>query len=75
MISALQWAITLGRFDISSRFYIAPRKGNLERLKRIYGYLRKHPSGVIRFRTSIPDNEKYFEVPDHDWMYLVYGMV
>ena len=79
MIGALQWAITLGRFDISvavmsmSRFHIAPRKGHLERLKRIYGYLRKHPSGAIRFRTGIPDNEKYFEVPDHDWMYSVYG--
>ena len=56
-----------------SRFHIAPRKGHLERLKRIYGYLRKHPSGAIRFRTGIPDNEKYFEIPDYDWIYSVYG--
>ena len=69
-------AITLGRFNISvavmsmSRFHIAPRKGHLERLKKIYGYLRKHPSGAIRFRTGIPDNEKYFEVLDHDWIYF-----
>ena len=47
MIGALQWAITLERFDIlpsvmiMSRFRVAPRKGHLERLKRIYGYLRK----------------------------------
>ena len=79
MIGALWWAITLGRFDISvavismSRFCIAPWKGHLEKLERIFRYLRKHPSGAIRFRTGIPDNEKYFEVPNHDWMYLVYG--
>ena len=30
------------------------------------------PGGAIRFRTGIPDNEKFFEVPEHDWMYSVY---
>ena len=48
LIGSLQWAITLGRFDISvsvmvmSRFQIAPRQGHMECLKRIFGYLRKH---------------------------------
>jgi hypothetical protein len=47
VIDCLQWAVSLGRFDIQtvtmtmSRFRVAPRKGHLERLKRIYGYLKK----------------------------------
>ena len=79
LIGSLQWAITLGRFDISvsvmvmSRFRIAPRIGHMERLKRIFGYLRKYLDGAIRFRTGIPDNEKFFEVPEYDWMYSIYG--
>ena len=49
MIGALQWVISLGRFDIAtpimtmSRFRVEPRVGHLERLKRIYGYLREYP--------------------------------
>ena len=43
----LQWAITLGRYDILahvmslSRFRLAPKIGHLERMKRIYGYLAR----------------------------------
>jgi hypothetical protein len=79
LIGALQWAVTLGRFDIAvsvmtmSSFRAAPREGHLERLKRIHGYLRKWPDGAIRFRTGIPDNESKFTMPEHDWMYTVYG--
>ena len=45
MVCQLQWLITLGRFDIQaqvitmSRFRAQPRKGHLERLKRIYAYV------------------------------------
>ena len=45
MIGALQWVVSLGRFDIAvavmtmSRFRAEPRQGHLDRLKRIYGYL------------------------------------
>ena len=79
LIGSLQWAITLGRFDISvsvmvmSCFCIAPRVGHMERLKKIFGYLRKYPDRAIRFRPGILDNKKFFKVPDHDWMYSVYG--
>jgi len=44
LIGTLQWAITLGRFDIYAavmtlgRFRAAPRTGHLERLKRVCGY-------------------------------------
>jgi len=55
MIGELQWAITLGRFDIMcpvmtlSRFRPAPRIGHLKRLKRIYGYLQTYPDTSIKF--------------------------
>ena len=70
----------LGRIDIAvstmvmSRFWIAPRVGYLDRVKKIIGYLRKHPDAAIRFRTGIPDNKKIFTVKDYDWMHSVYGV-
>ena len=79
LIGALQWCITLGRFDIAcavmtmSRFRVCPRIGHLNRLKRMCGYLRKKNEGAIRFRTNIPDNESYYDMPEYDWMYSVYG--
>ena len=45
LIGVLQWAITLGRFDIAtavmsmSGFRVAPREGHLLRVRRICGYL------------------------------------
>jgi hypothetical protein len=53
MIGSLQWAVSLGRFDIQtatmtmSQFRAAPRQGHLDRLKRMYGYLRKVASAAI----------------------------
>ena len=80
MIGCLQWAISLGRFDIQtatmtmSRFRSAPRKGHLDRLKRIYGYLKKFSSAAIRIRVNEPDLN---DLPDQDfdWCYSVYGDV
>lgn len=80
MIGALQWAISLGRFDIHTAvmtmgsFRVAPREGHLERLKRIYGYLRRYKHGAIRIRTGIPDYS-HLENVEYDWMYSVYGNV
>ena len=80
LIGTLQWAITLGRYDIAvavmtmSGFRVAPRQGHLERVKRICRYLYKFKSGCIRVRTNEPDysglkNHKY------DWARSVYGDV
>ena len=61
MIGQLQWAVSLGRFDIlshvmsMSRFQLAPRLGHVERVKRIYGYLSKAKHYAIRYRTDKPD--------------------
>jgi hypothetical protein len=53
MIGSLQWAVSLGRFDIQtatmtmSRFRASPRQGHLDQLKWMYGYLRRYASAVI----------------------------
>ena len=78
MIGALQWAVTIGRFDINtavmtlSGFRVAPRRGHLDRAKRIYGYLAKMRHAAIRVRTDEPD---YSDIPDfdYDWSKTVYG--
>ena len=79
LIGALQWAVTLGRFDIHvavttmSSFRVAPRVGHMGRLHRLYGYLRQYLDAGIRIRTGIPDHESMFEVKTYEWMDSVYG--
>ena len=79
MIGALQWCVSLARFDIQaavmslSSFRAAPRVGHLERAKHIYGYLRKHNRCGIRFRTGLPDMSGIEPMPEHNWMHSVYG--
>ena len=71
MIGALQWMVTIGRFDIltavmtMSSFRAAPQVGHLERLRRMYGFLSKMYNAVLRIRTEEPD---YLDLPDleHD---------
>jgi hypothetical protein len=78
MIGALQWAVSIGRFDITtavmtlSGFRVAPRQGHLDRAKRIYGYLSKMRHAALRIRTDEPD---YSDAPDlmFDWSRTVYG--
>jgi len=79
LIGSLQWAISLGRFDIAtavitmSSYRTAPRKGHLERVKRICGYLSKMKHATLKFRTHQPD---YSDVPAkaYDWGHI-YGNV
>jgi len=78
LIGALQWVIQIGRFDITtsvmtlSRFRALPRQGHLDRIKRIYGYLRRYRHGKIRISTEVPD---YSDIPmkDYDWFYTCYS--
>jgi len=80
MIGACQWLISLGRFDIAaaivslSRFRAAPRCGHMDRIRRLYGYIKKFSHACIHVRTGIPD---YSELEDkvYDWEYTVYGRV
>jgi len=79
IIGALQWAVTLVRFDIFAavmtlgRFRAAPRQGHLDRLKRVCGYLRRFPEGAIRYRTGLPDYTEHDTGTNHLWEYTVYG--
>ncbi len=78
LIGALQWVVQIGRWDVMtaivtlSRFRAAPRKGHLDRVKRIFGYLRKMKHGAVRIRTEKPD---YSDVPEihYDWEYTIYN--
>ena len=80
LIGSLQWAVTIGRFDIQtavmsmSSFRAAPRRGHLDRLKRIYGYLAKMKHATIRIRTDEPDLSSVPECK-FDWERTVYGDV
>ena len=80
LIGALQWAISLGRFDIASAvmslssFRVAPRQGHLDRLKRVTGFLVKMNQAAIRVRTEVPDYSQLTH-RTYDWTRTVYGDV
>ena len=80
MVGHLQWAVTLGRYDIlahvmsMSRFRLAPKVGHIERMKRIYGYLSRTKHYALRFRTAEPN---YIHLPDleYDWSRIYVGVL
>ena len=80
LIGALQWAVSIGCFDVTtavmmlSGFRTMPRRGHLDRVKRVYGYLSKMKDAMIRVRTAEPD---YSGLPTQyfDWAQAVYGDV
>ena len=80
LIGALQWVVTIGKFDIytavmtMASFRAQPRQGHMERVKHIFGYLSKFRKSSIRVLTDEPD---YLSLPDvdYDWKYSVYGNV
>lgn len=82
LIGMLQWAVTIGRIDIHhaviclSRFRAQPRKGHLQGVTKIFGYLNNYKTASIKFRTGIPDYSKFIQEQqtDYDWSYI-YGKV
>ena len=78
LIGQLQWLISLGHFDIAvhvmslSRFRAQPRKGHLDRAKRIAGYLVPLPDGAFRLRTGEPDFSSLRD-QEYDWTKIVYS--
>ena len=78
LIGMMQWAISLGRFDIHtavmtmSSYTNAPRIGHLDRARRICGYLCKMRHATIRFRHGTPDYSGMTH-DTMDWRYSVYG--
>jgi hypothetical protein len=57
-----------------SRFCAAPRIGHLNRLKRMYGYLKKFASAAIRVRLLEPDLGELLD-QDFYWCHSVYGHI
>ena len=80
MVGAMQWAISIGHFDIAtaimslSSFHVAPHVGHLECCKHIYTYLSQMRHTVIRVQTDEPD---FSALPDitYNWAQSVYGNV
>ena len=78
LVGQLQWLISPGHFDIAvhvmslSRFRAQPRKGHLDRAKRIVGCLLFLPDGAIRFRTGEPDFSSLND-QEYDWTRSVYS--
>ena len=78
LVGQLQWLISPGHFDIAvhvmslSRFRAQPRKGHLDRAKRIFEYLLFLPDGAIRFRTGEPDFSSLND-QEYDWTRSVYS--
>jgi hypothetical protein len=79
MIGALQWVVTLRRFDILEAimmmggFSVMPRQGHMASLKRIYEFLKRRPDGAISFRVGIPNHEAIKMSETYDLTYSVYG--
>ena len=73
LIGSANWIVTLGRFDIAfalqslARFCMAPRLGHLERMKKLFGYLKHRPNGKILCDTSYPDHSQYQTPEEQNW--------
>lgn len=80
LIGSLQWAVSLGRFDITtavmtlSSFRALPREGHLDRAKRVVSYLYRNKDARIRFRVHEPDLSDIV-IPEYDWSTTTYGNV
>ena len=58
IIGALQWIVSIGRFDVGthamimSSYRAAPKKGHIDRARQIVGYLCKMKHMKVRFRKN-----------------------
>jgi len=57
-----------------SSFRAAPRKGHLDQIKRVYGYLAKIRHAKLHFRIHQPDYST-IPIPEHNWTKTIYGEV
>jgi Reverse transcriptase (RNA-dependent DNA polymerase) len=80
MVEAAQWLILLGKLDVAtavmtmSGFLSAPHVGHLQRMKCIYGYVKKFHAGCIRVWTDMPDYSS-LKPMEYNWAHSVYGNV
>ena len=65
MVGSLNWAISIGRFDIQyatttmARYSHAPRQGHLKAVIRILGYLKRFNKGKLVIDPTIPNHEAF----------------
>ena len=78
LIGILRWMVELGRVDICtevsmmSSHLALPRKGHLDQLFHLFGYLKKHHNAEMPFDPTEPEiNEEEFE--RQDWSRSVCG--
>ena len=76
LIGLLRWKVSLSSIEIDTAimiilsFIVGPKTGNMDRIKRKYGYFYKHKCRATRFRTKEPD---LLAIPDAncDWVETV----
>ena len=56
-----------------SSFRAQPRKGHIERAKRIYGYINRFKYFDLKFRTEEPEMSQFDNKTNFDWSNTVYG--
>ena len=80
LIGCAQWAITLGRIDITyavsimSRYNMMPRIGHFTAMKQLFGYLKGHKKGRIIFDPRPLDISKATFEDAADWK-RIYGEI
>ena len=80
LIGILRWMVELGRVDLCtevsmmSSHLCMPRKGHLEQLFHVFGYLKKHHNAEMPFDPSTPDMDMA-KFPRQDWSQSIYGDV
>ena len=73
LVGCANWLITLGYFDIAyvvnslNRFSHVPRQGNLEAMKRVFGYLKKWSKGAIMIDPKYPDHAQFIVETYDQW--------
>ena len=78
LIGILRWMVELGRVDLNcevsmmSSHLALPRKGHLEQLFHMFGYLKKHHNAEMPFDPTVPEIDEDDFKPQ-DWSRSIYG--
>ena len=79
LIDCYNWTVTLGRCDVNfavsmmGRFNAAPRKGHVDAMLRVFGYLKHHMKRQIIFDVSHFDHSEA-DIEDQNWGELYPGV-
>jgi hypothetical protein len=72
LTGALNWIVTLGRYDVHytastmARYNMLPRQGHFDAMLRVFGYLKSYRKLMITYDHRLPDNHN--ATPEiYDW--------